>query len=161
MTDQHTLHYICTAGDFRPGLVHPVRWLDPESDFELGRQLFCITEKETDQLREAWRKVQEQGFQFCGVVESGVVIAQAALWRYSDPAWDLASVAVPNPANRLQGYGKSVSSFVTAAILETGRVPTCATGVGNTAMQRTAQSIGYHRIDPAALPAQYPSIREE
>ncbi len=70
----------------------------------------------------------------------------AAIWRYSNEAWELAAVST-RPEFRQRGYGQSVASFVTAAILGQGRLATCLTAGDNTAMRRTAESIGFYHAE--------------
>ncbi len=156
MSETSMLHYICSKETFHPSIQYPVRWLDSVNDFELGRQLFEIAEQDSEPLQRIWSDVEKWGYQFCAVVEHDIIIAKAAIWRYSEPAWDLASVGVMNENNMLRSFGKSVCSFVTSAILDADQIATCSTGSYNTAMQRTAESIGYQYIEPAMLPAVYP-----
>jgi len=64
------------------------------------------------------------------------------VWRYSEEAWEVAAVYTV-PAFRRRGYGKAVVSFVTAHILDAGRLATCHTRVDNAAMIATAESVGF------------------
>jgi predicted GNAT family acetyltransferase len=89
-----------------------------------------------------WQEVFDQGFRYCGIVQSGAIVALAAVWTYSSEAWELAAVQT-DEAWRGRGYAKAVCSFVTAHILANGRVATCGTGADNIAMQRVAAAIGF------------------
>ncbi|MHB9134416.1 MAG: GNAT family N-acetyltransferase [Armatimonadota bacterium] len=144
MEQQRYVHYICTADTFRPTLLHPVRWLEWEKDLPLVQAYWGM---DTESFRRVWLEAREEGFHYCAVIEDGRIIASAASWRYSDPAWELAAVHVKDPVYRRRGYATSVCSFITAAILLTGRLATCTTLPDNLAMQRTAERIGFRRRD--------------
>jgi len=143
MENLRDIGYKCTKETFRLEIIHPVRWLDWDRDSELARELWGM---ETDAFRQMWYETREQGYQFCAVVEEGKIVARAALWRYSDTAWELAAVYVREECQG-QGYGKSVCSFATMAILESVPTATCHTRTDNLAMQRTAESIGFQPMD--------------
>ncbi len=68
----------------------------------------------------------------------------AAVWRYSEPAWEVAAVWT-RPEARHQGYATAAVSFVTAYILEEGRRATCLTDAGNILMKRTAENVGFYQ----------------
>ena len=128
----------CVAATFRPRQPHAVRWLDMEADYPLARDFWAFPISPED-----WQGFRNEGYQYCAVVEDGRIISIAAAWRYSDHAWELAAVSTL-PEFRQRGYGQSVGSFVTAAILSGGRRATCLTAADNVAMQRTAQSVGFY-----------------
>lgn len=143
MDNQRDVGYKCTREDFRPAIMHPVRWLDWEQDLEMARELWGM---EPEPFRGMWNEAREQGYQYCAVIEEGKIIARAAVWRYSDTAWELAAVFVREDHQR-RGYGKSVCSCATATILDAGRIATCHTRTDNLAMRRTAESIGFQQAD--------------
>jgi len=128
----------CVADTFRPCQPYAVRWLDVEADYPLARDSWAFPISPED-----WRSFRDEGYQYCAVVEDGRIVSIAAVWSYSDQAWELAAVATL-PEFRRRGYGKSVASFVTAAILSEGRRATCLTAADNVAMQQTAQSVGFY-----------------
>jgi len=138
--------YRCDAASFKPAQTHVVRWLDVEDDFAL---LQAFHEgRHSDDYRftpENARKWRDDGFTDAGVVEDGVLIARAARWTYSDEAWELAGVFTV-PERRRRGLSRSVCSFVTAAILNAGRMATCHTGRTNRAMRGVAESLGYKLV---------------
>jgi RimJ/RimL family protein N-acetyltransferase len=157
MTDDSPkyVHYECTPATFRPHTRHPVRWLDWERDYALAR---TIWPDESPLTRETWLEASELGYRYCGAVvehPAGAVVqhpageprllAIAAVWRYSETAWEAAAVRT-RPDARRRGYAKAVLSFVTAFILDSGRRATCTTGRANLAMQKTAESIGFVQI---------------
>ena len=137
------VHYECTPATFRPQMRHPVRWLDWEQDDTLAR---TIWPGEHPLSRETWLEARELGYQYCGVIEGGRLLAIAAVWRYSATAWEVAAVRT-QPDARRRGCAQAVVSFVTAHILDRGRRATCTTGVDNAAMQRTAESVGFTRVN--------------
>jgi predicted GNAT family acetyltransferase len=69
----------------------------------------------------------------------------AAVWRYSEVAWEVASVYT-RPEVRGRGYAKAVVAFVTTAILGAGKRATCSTASDNRAMQRVAERVGFQRV---------------
>lgn len=139
MGDPPCVAYRCSKDIFRPAISHQVRWLDWDQDFEVARIHWKL---EPEAFRDMWNQSRKDGYQFCAVVEHDKIIALAAVWRYSETAWELAAVGVED-SHRRCGYGKSVCSFATSAILDAGRTATCHTLATNIAMQRTAESIGF------------------
>lgn len=140
-------HYECTPATFRPNTDHPVRWLDWERDYLLARTMWPEGSPLT---RETWLEARELGYRYCGVVVEqpggkSRLLSIAAVWRYSETAWEVAAVRT-RPDARRKGYAKATVSFVTADILECGRRATCTTGPDNVAMQRTAESVGFVRL---------------
>src|SRR5689334_11894110 len=138
MTEPKYVNLECTSETFRPCLRYPVRWLDVEADYPLARAIWF----EPLSL-EGWRQFREDGYRYCAVVEEGRIVSMAAAWSYSDTAWEVAAVHTV-PEARRRGYGKSVVSFVTAHILELGRLATCLTVSTNLPMQDTAKSVGFY-----------------
>jgi GNAT superfamily N-acetyltransferase len=130
-----------------------VRWLDWGRDYALA---CTIWPDEFPLDRETWQEARELGYRYAGVVGRRPVdgrydgaerlLAVAAVWRYSEEAWEAAAVCT-QPDVRRRGYAKAVVSFVTAHILASGRRATCTTGLDNVAMQRTAESVGFARLD--------------
>jgi RimJ/RimL family protein N-acetyltransferase len=143
MPDQAAVHcnLECVADMFRPRQLHAVRWLDVEADYPLARGFWAFPISPAD-----WRGFRDDGYQYCAVVEDGRIVSIGAIWRYSDHAWELVAVST-RPKFRRQGYGQSVASVVTAAILSEGRRATCLTAADNVAMQRTAESLGFYRAE--------------
>ena len=148
-----SVHYECTRATFQPEIRYPVRWLDWERDYALAS---TIWPDEFPLTQETWREARELGYRYAGVVAcrpagrrpSGRerLLAIAAVWRYSEEAWEAAAVRT-QPDVRRRGYARAVVSFVTAHILQSGRRATCTTGSDNVAMQRTAEGVGFVRVD--------------
>jgi len=114
MSTEQYVTYECTRLNFQPVLRYPVRWLEWEQDYPLV-QVFWL-----EQTREGWQEAREEGYQYCAVIEYGQLQALAAVWRYSEAAWEVASVYTRPEAHR-RGYAQAVVSFVTAAILRAGK----------------------------------------
>jgi ribosomal protein S18 acetylase RimI-like enzyme len=132
----------CTINTFRPHDDPRVRWLDWDRDFEVAKDMWpedCPLERET------WEEARALGYRYCALTVGEQAVAIAAVWRYSEHAWEAAAVRTL-PAFRRQGHGKAVVSYVTAHILEAGRLATCTTSAENEAMLRTAESVGYRGV---------------
>jgi predicted GNAT family acetyltransferase len=143
---------VCSREAFRPRLAASVRWLDWESDSDLARDLWSsggstYSDEEWETL---WSEARAEGYRYCAVIEDDKIVSRAAVWRYSDEAWEVAAVYTV-PSFRQRGYGKSVVSFATAHILEAGRVATCHTSIDNPAMIRTAETTGFCQVGTVNL----------
>ena len=143
MPTPQEVRYECTRETFHPAERSLVRWLDWDRDLSLAQALWPATCPLTPAT---WREARELGYRYCGAIEHGRIQSIAAVWRYSETAWEVAAVRTL-PEARRQGYAQAVVSFVTAHILDAGRRATCTTSWDNVAMQRTAESVGFYRID--------------
>jgi predicted GNAT family acetyltransferase len=134
---------ICTPETFRSVDHEAVRWLDPNKDLTLWQQtaIEMGAEAPSQEDLDEWH---QQGYRYCALVQGELMIAKAAVWTYSDTAWELAAVSTL-PDQRGRGYAKAVCSFATAHILGAGRTATCHTARTNAAMIRVAESLGYRR----------------
>lgn len=112
-----------------------------EADYPLARDFWAFPISPED-----WQGFHNEGYQYCAIVDAGCILSLAAVWRYSDQACELAAVSTL-PEFRRRGYGQSVASFVTAAILREGRHATCLTAADNAAMRRAAESIGFYHAE--------------
>ena len=139
MSNQQFVTYQCTRMSFQPLQRHPVRWLEWEHVYHLVEVFW------PEQTPEGWREAHEEGYQYCGVIEAGQLQAIAAVWRYSEEAWEVASVHT-RPEVRRRGYAQTMVSFVTAEILRAGKRATCSTSSDNRAMQKVAESLGFQRV---------------
>ncbi len=133
------LKFTCSEATFRSVGSGAVRWLDWLADFEIAQRFWP---PEIPLTRQIWKEARNAGYRYCAVVENTQITAIAAEYRFSDDAWMLAAVGTAE-ANRRRGYGKQMCAFVTAHILESGRIATCETYEDNLPMIRTAESIGY------------------
>lgn len=134
------IHLTCTQEEFTPPEYSSVRWLERDADYELAREL-CAACKQ-DLSYSEWVEAHDLGYTYAGIIEEGKLISCAAVWRYSEQAWEVAAV-VTRDGYRRRGYSKQVIAFVTAHILEQGRRPTCTTNDDNIAMIATARSVGF------------------
>lgn len=139
MSHTQYIEYECTALSFQPVQRHPVRWLEWEQDYPMVQAFW------PEQTPEGWQEARAEGFEYCAVIERGQIQAMAAVWRYSEAAWEVASVST-RPEARRRGYAQAVVSFVTAAILNAGKRATCSAASDNLAMQRVAESVGFQRV---------------
>jgi ribosomal protein S18 acetylase RimI-like enzyme len=135
---------ICTARTFLPVKHEEARWLDDGTDLPLFQRFASATVGVPPSPAE-WEEWRQQGYRYCALMLGGEIVAKAAIWTYSDAAWELAAVATL-PGHRRQGYGKKICSFATAAILAAGRDATCHVMSGNEPMLRLAERIGYRRV---------------
>jgi GNAT superfamily N-acetyltransferase len=131
----------CTWETFCPHDDPRVRWLDWEADFALAQSMWP---PESPLTLAVWNEARTLGYRYCALIEAQQAVALAAVWRYSDDAWEAAAVRT-RPEFRRRGYGRAVVSFVTAHILAAGRVATCHTGADNAAMIGTAERVGFAR----------------
>lgn len=132
--------YSCTKATFSPISGAPVRWLDWASDFALVRCNWAATDAQL--TYDDWLKAKADGYTYCGAVIDGVLASVAAVWRYSDAAWEVAAVRTL-PQFRQQGLAKAVVSFVTHYILQSNRLATCHTAELNLPMRKTAEAVGF------------------
>jgi RimJ/RimL family protein N-acetyltransferase len=129
----------CPKAQFRPVSTNGVRWLDREADWERA-QAFWPSDSPLTRL--AWDEAHEMGFHCCAIIEGTAIASIAAEYRYAADTWMVAAVRT-GPAYRRRGYAKATVSFVTERILSAERRVTCYTNADNTAMIRTAQSLGF------------------
>jgi GNAT superfamily N-acetyltransferase len=122
-----------------------VRWLIVPDDFNLFQLLW--NKYGPNLTLDEWKSYYANGYSYCSIIINGEIIANAAAWKYSDTAWETAAVSVL-PEFRKRGYGKAIVAFVTEYILKSGRIATCTTSEGNIAMQETALSVGFCRVNP-------------
>jgi predicted GNAT family acetyltransferase len=141
--DSDWVEYICTAATFKPDARHPVRWLDVEQDYDLVRAFMRVFSSD-DLSRDEWRSFKDMGYTYAAVIEDDAIVSWAAVWTYSDDAWEVATPTT-RPDARGKGYATSVVSFVTQHILDSGRLASCGTHMTNIPMQRTAERVGFQR----------------
>lgn len=135
--------YACTDETFHPCILYPVRWLEQYRDYELAQAFWPAS---VPLSREHWNEAHQMGYKYCGVIEQDRLVAVAAEWQNAQTSWEVAAVHTC-PEYQRQGYAKTVVSFVTRRILAAGKMATCTTASGNLAMQRTAESVGFYRIE--------------
>ena len=129
MQTEEVIGLICTPKTFWPVGHEEVRWLDQDEGLALFQQFSRETGAEPPS-REEWEEWHQQGYRYCSLVRGETITAEAAVWTYSDTAWELAAVKT-RPDYRGRGCGRSVCSFATAHILAAGRTATCHTALAN------------------------------
>jgi RimJ/RimL family protein N-acetyltransferase len=131
---------VCRPENFRPFPDKRVRWLDWEADYPYARMAW--QDSGIDLTYEEWNAAREEGYIYCGIIENAMLIGTAAVWIYSQPAWEVAAVRTM-PLYRNRGLAKATISFVTGHIHRAGRLATCHTSRDNFAMIRAAQAVGF------------------
>ncbi len=137
----------CDSDAFRPVLMHSVRWLDWDLDFDLAA---AMSFRSGELSHEDWLSARARGFEYCAVIEEGSAVARAAVWRYSEERWEVAAVWTRGD-RRNRGMAKSTVSFATASILDAGRLATLHAQPTNSAMLRAATSVGFRIRDAERL----------
>ncbi len=139
--------FVCTRDTFRVQAHDAIRWLHRDSDYGLAAESWA--RRGSSLTREQWDEaILRYRYRYAGLLQKGIAVAIAAILPYSEDAWEVAAVGT-DPAFRRQGFGKRVVSFVTAGILESGRVATCDTRDDNEAMIQTALGVGFVRTTHA------------
>ncbi len=134
------IHLTCTQEEFAPPDYSSVRWLELDADFELARGLWAACQQEL--TYPTWVEAHDLGYTYAGIIVEEKLVSCAAVWRYSEQAWEVAAV-VTRDGYRRRGYSKQAVAFVTAYIFEQSRRPTCTTNDDNIAMIATARSVGF------------------
>lgn len=116
---------------FTPFSAHPARCLTPD-DLHLLQSSHHPMAREVERLRAG---------DLFAVLEAGEVRSFAYLRRLSDEVWEIVvETAAPY---RGRGYGKSVVSAATEAVLQRGHIPVYSCDEFNVASRRLAESLGY------------------
>lgn len=146
MSGVRHVRYSCTGQMFRPVDHYNVRWLDWEADFALSQEFWQAAGSPLAYVD--WLAAREASYTYCAIVQADKAVALAAVWRYSERAWEVAAVRT-REGYRRRGLGKAVVSFVTQHILDQGRLATCATREDNVAMRKTMEAVGFVYHDTA------------
>jgi len=137
------LKYVCTLNTFRPFHDERVRWLDWQADCPLVEAAwleFGVAFSYDD-----WLKARHEGYTCCGIIENSILVSTAAVWTYSETAWEFAAVGTI-PLYRRRGLAKAVVGFVTDHILKSGKLATCHMVATNTPMIKTVEAVGFIAI---------------
>ena len=137
------IHLACTPADFVAQDASGVRWLDRVADYALARELWVALGHALSE--QDWGEAHDLGYTYAALVEAGKIASIAAVWRYSEPAWEVAAVST-RPEYRRRGYSTRVVAFVTTHILQHGRLATCTTRDDNAAMLATARRVGFRVV---------------
>ena len=122
-----------------------IRWLDPARDLDAFVQHLRDRDPNYALSHETWKGWADSGIDYCGLFKGGIIVARAAVERYSAEAWETADVRVIS-AERGKGYAKQVCHFVTAFILDSGKRATCRTEEDNKAMRHIIHALGFEEM---------------
>jgi predicted GNAT family acetyltransferase len=157
MTDSDLLYFTCSLADLEPVDTTFVRWLNPMSEYPLAQRYWASFDQT---LRHStWQKAHEFGYQYAAMFEGDWLVACAAVWRFSNDAWEVSGVSTL-PDYRRQGRSRRTVAFVTTYILEAGRLATTSAQSSNQAAIATALSVGFKVIPPEQVWWQYPHLPE-
>lgn len=136
-------YFVCTEQNLYPVPVNEVSWLDREKDYERAKTYWAKHGLELP--FSMWQEAHESGYQYAAIIDNEEIVSCAAVWRFSDDAWEVSAVTTLE-AYRRQGYSKKIVSFITRFILDGGRTATTSTQDDNIAMIATAKSVGFQEI---------------
>jgi GNAT superfamily N-acetyltransferase len=155
MLDSSFVYFTCSQADLLAIDTHGVRWLDQDHDYELARNYWAAFNQN---LRmSTWHKAHEYCYEYAANLENNWITATAAVWRFSETTWDVAAVSTL-PDYRRQGRSRATIAFVTAHILEAGRVASCCTNANNQAAVAAILSVGFHPIEVDQVWWTYPKL---
>jgi len=138
-------YFLCTEQSLRPITLNEVIWLDHDKDYELAKIYWAKHGLELPYSM--WLEAQESGYEYAAIIKNGAIVSCAAVWRFSDVAWEVSAVTTLE-AHRQQGNSRKVVSFITRFILSEGRTPTTSTQDDNLAMIAKAKSVGFQEVAP-------------
>jgi len=137
------VRYRCTSDTFISADTSEVRWLIPGKDTELMDDY--LRPRGFAWLEEDWVDALKAGYSYCAVIKDNKIVSTAAVWKYSEGAWEVAAVHTLDEYQR-RGLGAKVVSFVAQYILENHKIATCTTRADNMAMRKTAESVGFYLV---------------
>ena len=135
---------------FYPDKNSEIRWLKLPEDlyavylFRKDKVPDMIFEE--DKLNYFFEKMYEDGCIYCALFVNELIVASAAVEKYSNHKWETADVRVLK-SERNKGYAKQICYFITKFILESGYTATCRTEEDNIAMQKVIHALGFARCD--------------
>lgn len=119
---------------------------DAWENYDMLNGFFCSIDKSYMRPKEEYFDGFDQStWKDYVILEDGKIVARAAVWMYSEEAWEVAGVHTL-PAYRRRGYGEALVRFCTAEIVRRGRKATCTTGEDTAAMINTAKAVGFQQI---------------
>lgn len=145
----------CTQQDFIPGDYSGVLWLEPGRSYPLAQSYWSAFGQ--DLAESTWRQAHDYGYQYAAVLQHEKIIAMAGVWRFSDAAWDVAAVSTLE-SERRKGYGRRLVGFVSAYILQNGRLATCSANDDNAPMLAVARKVGFYEVSPEKVRWTYPTL---
>ena len=131
---------------FYPEEKAEIRWIKLPDDlyamylFSLDRKPdISFNEKES---LEFFQKCHENGEIYCAIFVDELIVATAAVEKYTEDKWETGSVRVLR-SERNKGYAKQICYFVTKFILDSGYIATCRTEEDNISMQKVIYALGF------------------
>lgn len=128
-----------------------LRWLDPDTDYELIRDYFSYFNVHNttdtyfgislDNMKADWSDNQTVIGKLCAYIENNEILSFAGVEYNSTEFWEIRAVS-SRPDQQNQGYSKCVCSFIAKYILEHGKQAICETNITNYAMQSVSKKIG-------------------
>ena len=141
------IKYICTKDSFR-GSLHPcVMEFDAYENYEALSEFYVSFDQNLKFSKEEYfaNAIPSDLWNDYVILDQGKIVARAAIWKYSQTAWEVAAVSTL-PEYRGKGYGEMVVSHCTALILNHGKVATCTTSDTNQTMRSVAEKVGFTAI---------------
>ncbi len=134
-----------------------VRWLNPETDFDIIKEYFSCFDIHNDtdtyfginlkDIKTAYSQDERNIGQLCGFIQNGKILSLAGVEFCSQKEWEICAVST-HPDYIGNGFSKAVCSFIAKYILEHNRTAICETNPSNYAMQAVMKRIGLKRYYP-------------
>ena len=148
---------ISNIGDLHYFSSENVRWLDPDSDYDLIKDYFRyfdvidITDTyfgiSLNNIKREWSYDQIRKGRLCAYISDNEILSFAGVEYISSDMWEIRAVSSRPDCNN-KGYSKCVCSFIAKYILEQGRQAICETNISNYAMQKVTKLIGMVQYHP-------------
>ena len=134
----------CTKDTFRNSVHECVMEFDAYENFEQLSEFYISFDKSLVFSKEEYFKsaIPCDIWDDYVIWDNGKIVARAAIWKYSQTAWEVAAVSTL-PEHRGKGYGEMLVGHCTAIILRNGKVATCTTSDTNIAMRRLIEKVGF------------------
>lgn len=154
------ISYYCKISDISQLIYYHsynVRWLDPDTDYELIRDYFSYFNVHNttdtyfgislDNMKADWSDTQTAIGKLCAYVENNEILSFAGVEYTATDTWEIRAVS-SRPDQQSKGYSKRVCSFIAKYILEHGKQAICETNITNCAMQSVTKKIGMIQYNP-------------
>lgn len=137
------IKFQCTKDSFKGSTHNCVLEFDASENYEQLNEYFGSFDKSLMCSKEEYFDGFDYGtWDDYVIFEDGKIVCRAAIWKYSQTAWEVAAVSTL-PEYRCKGYGENIVSHCTAIILNNGKRATCTTSDTNIAMRRTVEKVGF------------------
>ncbi|MBE6639641.1 MAG: GNAT family N-acetyltransferase [Ruminococcaceae bacterium] len=134
-----------------------VRWLNPETDFDLIKEYFSYFDIHNDtdtyfginlkDIKTDYSINEYNAGHLCGVIVDGKVLSLAGVAFGSQKEWEICAVST-HPDYMGNGFSKAVCSFIAKYIIEHNHAAICQTHPSNFAMQAIMRQIGMKQYYP-------------